>query len=205
MAKNYHDPEFGEMIGIAEVELLTGITKAQLRNWRKPEHHHLAKFDIYEGVGNAVWYRKMDIEAYLAEHGSLVGQSGLKRVAMPNAVSAPLIDVKFVGEQRDAFHTLNKITTENVSEWLDALIGTRGLSASKVWMDTFKEVEDLLGLPRTISGNGVRWENPGFWLPAVHTARLMTVRDQELAMSVEDVLALPVGDTPPTKETRFKN
>jgi hypothetical protein len=202
MAKNYHDPEFGEMIGIAEVELLTGITKAQLRNWRKPEHHHLAKFDIYEGVGNAVWYRKMDIEAYLAEHGALVGQSGLKRVSMPNSISAPLIDVKYVGEQRDAFQKLTKVTSANVHSWVDTTFETKGLAWADTWQKAWATIEQELGLEPKFVLHWQRWDHPEFWNVAVHTVRYLINEEQGLGFDLPGIIAL--GDSvAPEKEVKF--
>ena len=202
MAKNYHDPEFGEMIGIAEVELLTGITKAQLRNWRKPEHHHLAKFDIYEGVGNAVWYRKMDIEAYLAEHGSLVGQSGLKRVSMPNAISAPLIDVKFFGADRDALQLLSKLTSANVDSWINGKLNSAGLIWVKTWQKAWAEVEQALGLEPNFILPQNRWDNPEFWAIAVHTARKLINDEQDLGFDLDRIISIST-ESAPIKETKF--
>jgi len=192
---------YGEILTAKEVTQATGFTMNQLRNWRVPARRELAPFGFIS-IGATPYYRKVVIQDYLDEHG--VQQDVYVMSERDKKFPIAESQVKSL-EQTLSHQTLSKITTETVNDWLNTLIDTRGLSASKVWMETFKEVEDALGLPRSVSGNGLRWENPTFWLPAVHTARLMTARDQELAISTEEVLALPVGDNPPTKETRFKN
>ena len=205
MAKNYIDPEFGEMIGIAEVEKLTGISKASMRNWRKPEHHHLAKFDHYEVMGQRdVLYRLMDIEKFLAENGVQIGQSGLKRVEMPNASRAPMIDVKFVGDKHKAMGLISGISTETIYSWIQKNLNARGLSWVEQWQLNWRMVEDELKIKPHFILPDKRWENPDFWATAVHTARLITISESDIkgGLMIDDICQLNVGPVPPLNEKK---
>lgn len=203
MSKNFFDPEFGEMIAIGEVEALTGISKATIRNWRKPEHQHLAKFDYYSNGGRDVFYRRADIDAYLAEFGVQVGQSGFKRVEMPNSVKAPLTSPEFVGEQRGIVLDLGKITTENVHAQLDAWMVSMGKNTVPVeWKNAWARVNEGLDVPVDYIRRDDRWEVPAWFTQAVHTARVWHAEMSGYDFPVSEIIKLPVGAVPPLKEKK---
>jgi hypothetical protein len=210
MAKSYYDPEYGEMIGIAEVEKITGITKAQLRNWRKPEHHHLAKFDYFAGEANQIWYRKDDVEHYLSTHGVKLGQSGLKRVEMPNSVKAPVVIPELDENKRSVLESLTKVTTQNV--WLryyNELAERHGQS-----FFTFIKPEQarLYGLWKGIDVTDVKFlphnrrdENLElFYAGSVFAIRKFIASMSEGIVSITDqeIIQIPIGIVPPEKETK---
>jgi predicted DNA-binding transcriptional regulator AlpA len=203
MSKNFFDPEFGEMIAIGEVEALTGISKATIRNWRKPEHQHLAKFDYYSNGGRDVFYRRADIDAYLAEFGVQVGQSGFKRIEMPNSVKAPLTSPEFVGEQRDIVLALSKITTENVYWQLNDWMRSMGKNTVPVeWKNAWAKVNESLDVPVDYVQMDHRWENPVWFTQATHTARVWLTEMRDYDFPVSEVLKLAVGAVPPLKEKK---
>lgn len=204
MSKNFFDPEFGEMIPIAEVEALTGISKATIRNWRKPEHQHLAKFDYYSNGGRDVFYRRADVDAYLAESGVQVGQSGFKRIEMPNSIKAPLVIPEFVGAKRDEAIALAGFTTENAYWQIETWIAKQGQGfLSRVWQPTWAKVNEALEEPVTYVTFNARWEDFTWFTQAVHVIRTYVAESQGLDISIAEIVKLPVGAVPPTKEKNY--
>ena len=127
MSKKIYDPALGEMIGIAEVEKQTGITKATLRNWRKAEHAHLAKFIGYQIMGTRdVMYRQADIDLWLSQNNIIKGNTTFQALEAPNALSAPLNDVVADGKKAELLQDLAQITSEN---------------AYFVWFDKFSKLD----------------------------------------------------------------
>lgn len=209
MSKRLFDPEFGEMLGIAEVEFLTGISKSQLRNWRKPEFAHLAKFDEYHGQGNKVWYRLADVEEFLAQSGVVVGGSGFRRVERPNAVRSSVV-VPFMEEGvKRALVELAEISTENVwlrwSSRLSEMLGAeypkrlRGEQARlyALWKGVpIDEVESFVPF-------GGKQEFPEqFFVGNVLAFRRLLADVRGWKVDDGDIVGLPVGDVPPTREVK---
>ena len=209
MAVRLVDPEFGEMIGIGEVEFLTGISKAQLRNWRKPEFVHLAKFDEYHGEGNKVWYRLADVEEFLAQSGVVLGGSGFKRVERPNAVRSAVSTPFMSDVTRRALIELADINTSTM--WLrwsnrlsDALQGEypRQLKANQARLFALWAGVDVSTLPASVP-YGQKSEFPEqFFVGNVLAYRRMLADLRGWDVSDEEIMSVPVGDVPPTKEVK---
>lgn len=70
MASRIDDPEHGTLIKIDEVSTMTGISKATIRLWRRPEHAHLAQIiGLKAPQSRDVWYRLSDVEQWLLDNG----------------------------------------------------------------------------------------------------------------------------------------
>lgn len=207
--KRVFDPEFGEMVGIAELEFLTGITKAQIRNWRKPEFAHLAKFDEYQGLGNKVWYRLADVEEYLAQSGVLLGGSGLKRVEKPNAVRSSVVNEFMSDAKRKQLVELGDITTSTMwLRWSNRLSEALGVAYPQLVRDNqarlfalwrgvdVSEVEPFVPVGR-------KHEYPEqFFVGNTLAFRRMLADTKGWELSDAELLSVPVGDVPPTKEVK---
>ena len=209
MAVRMVDPEFGEMVGISEVEFLTGISKAQLRNWRKPEFEHLAKFDEYHGEGNKVWYRLADVEEYLAQSGVALGGSGFKRVERPNAVRSSVVTPFMSDATRRALIELADINTSTMwLRWSNRLSEAlqieypKQLRANQARLYALWKGVDVEGLPVSVP-YGMKADYPEqFYVGNVLAYRRMLADLRGWDVSDEELLSVPVGDVPPTKEIK---
>ena len=206
MSKRFFDPEFGEMIGIAEVEHLTGISKAQLRNWRKPEFVHLAKFDEYVGEGNKVWYRLADVEEYLSQSGILLGGSGFKRVERPNAVRSAVVTPFMSDQKRRALVELQDINTSTMwRRWSNRLSEAlqveypRQLKANQVRLYALWKGVPEDTLEHVTVGSKAEFPEQ-FYVGNVLAYRRMLADLRGWEVSDEEILSVPVGEVPPSKE-----
>ena len=207
--KRMFDPEFGELVGIAEVELLTGISKSQLRNWRKPEFAHLAKFDEYHGVGNKVWYRLADIEEYLAQAGVVVGASGFRRVERPNAVRSAVVVEFMSDDKRVALSQLSDITTatmwlrwsNRMSEMLQAEYPKR-LRAEQARLYALYKGVDVSEVESFVPFGGKQVFPEQFFVGNVLAYRRMLADVRGWNVDDAELIALPLGDVPPLKEVK---
>lgn len=209
MAVRLVDPEFGELVGIGEVEFLTGISKAQLRNWRKPEFVHLAKFDEYVGEGNKVWYRLADVEEYLSRSGVVLGGSGFRRVERPNAVRSAVATPFMSDGTRRALLELADINTSTM--WLrwsnrlsDALQAEypKQLKANQARLYALWAGVDVESLPASVPFGGKGEFPEQFFVGNVLAYRRMLADLRGWEITDEELLSVPVGDVPPTKEIK---
>lgn len=205
--KRIEDAELGTLIGIAEVSELTGITKAQLRNWRKPEHVHLARLEGYQNpFSRDVWYRLLDVEKYLAENGVQMGATSFAPIGSPNAVKAPLLDANLSHRQMKGKSMLLEITPENVYAVRERFMTkNREIAydyATKRERQFIKEiVGDYDPMTRPINFE-TRFSEPDWFTASVKAMRLAQNEIAGLGFSEEEVLALPIGQVPPLRETK---
>lgn len=209
MAKMF-DPEYGEMVDIREVSRLTGLSVHQLRSWRKPEFAHLAKFETYRSpLNSAVWYRLADVELFLKEQGIVVGASGLRRDAdLPSAFRAPLATP--IGEAtRRALAELADINTSTMwLRWSNRLSDAlqieypKQLRANQARLYALWKGVDVEGLPVSVP-YGLKADHPEqFYVGNVLAYRRMLADLRGWDVSDEEILSVPVGDVPPTREIK---
>jgi hypothetical protein len=203
------DVEFGELIGIAEVELLTGISKSQLRNWRKPEFAHLAKFDEYHGAGNKVWYRLADVEQYLLDAGVVVGGSGFRRVERPNAVRSAVVVEFMSDDKRVALGQLADITTATMwlrwSTRLSEMLGAeypKRLRAEQARLYALWKGVDVGEVEVFVAFGGKREFPEQFFVGNVLAYRRMLADLRGWNVDDAELVGLPLGDVPPMKEVK---
>ena len=202
------DPEYGEMIDIREVSRLTGLSVHQLRSWRKPEFAHLAKFETYRSpLNNAVWYRLLDVELFLKEQGIVVGASGLKRDAdLPSAFRAP-IATPLEEKTRQALAQLQDINTSTMwRRWSNRLSEAlqveypKQLKANQARLYALWKGVDVESLPVSVP-YGLKAEHPEqFYVGNVLAYRRMLADLRGWDVSDEEILSVPVGEVPPSKE-----
>lgn len=209
MAKMF-DPEFGEMIDIRDVSRLTGLSVHQLRSWRKPEFAHLARFETYRSpLNNAVWYRLLDVELFLKAQGIVVGASGLRRdVDLPSAFRAP-ISTPLDERVRQALAELADINTSTMwLRWSNRLSDAlqveypRQLKANQARLYALWAGVDVSTLPASVP-YGQKSEHPEqFFVGNVLAYRRMLADLRGWDVSDEEIMSVPVGDVPPTKEVK---
>jgi hypothetical protein len=206
MSKKLFDPALGEMIGINELEQMTGIPKTTIRNWRKPDHAHLAKFKGYQMVGaRDVLYRLADVELWLTQNGRAGLNTGFIPLEAPNAVEAPLNDVEADLSKRQGLTEIANITSEN---------------AYYVWFDRFSKVdyERLVNKLKersafykalVLGGNAEDYEHiaapqrlnqPEWFTGAVPAMRELYAEMNNYELSPEDIISVPIGQVPPLSE-----
>ena len=184
-------PIYGDLMTAKEVSEATLFTLNQLRNWRNDNRAHLAPFGSIQ-IGGTSYYRRIVVQDYLDEHGSQVGSYRMT----DRDKKFPLGEGSIQDLSRiDAINTLSKITTETVYHWL-----SRQLDNKVSFVNTWQEYWAQTGEPYI--RNDDRLENYGWYKPAVQAQRLYFNETQGLGLSVEDVLAIPVGAVPPLKEKR---
>ena len=184
-------PTFGELLTAKEVIQLTGFTMNQLRNWRIPARRELAPFG-FVSIGVSPHYRKVVVEAWLERNG------GSNVSYSPAGLDAefPIGEGMQVSlEQRSATDVLSKITTETVFHWL-----SKKLDEKVSFINTWKEFWALTGKPY-ISSNE-KATNFDWYEGATMTHRLFVNDAQGLGLSVDQILAIPVGAVPPVREKR---
>jgi len=211
MTTRIEDSKLGTLIKIDEVTALTGISKSSLRSWRRDAYRHLAKFDEYtHPSSNAVWYRLADIEAWLLEHGKEVtGSSMFIRSEAPNAVRAP-VDESMTPDKHAALTELRKITTANhVVTYLpmvNKMVG-RGEVHARLMDLQIKFYSLFKGAPDTeltfIGNAGVAGEHfEQYYYGTTQAIRRIYADARKWDVTDAEILALPVGDVPPLKETK---
>ncbi len=212
MAKlDTNDPVYGEMIDAREVAKLTGITIHQIRSWRRPEFKHLAKFKTYRSpLNNSVWYRLADVEKFLTENGVVIGMSGLiSEDDYPNAIEAPLLNPEIDQTKRKQLATLAGITTKNFwerwyqelsetyqKEWTDYVMANqRRFYAQHIGID---DPSVLTHLNRKSRSENLEQ----YFYGGVMCARTFWAMKQGWNITEEEIIAIPVGELPPTVETK---
>ncbi len=206
--KRIEDPELGTLIGVAEVASLTGITKAQLRNWRKEDQRHLAKIEGYQApYSRDVWYRLLDVEQYLADHGVKMGQSGFAPIGSPNAVKAPLLNPDFVGAEAEARKALLAINTETVMAYRNKFAeqDTSGgvmAALSKFATPVYKELMPNYDPSKTFVTMDKRYEYPVWFAGATKAMRMYANARFNYNVSEEEIDAMPIGTYPPINEAK---
>jgi hypothetical protein len=198
-----YDPLYGELLSVAEVCDVTGLTPNQLRNWRLETRLHLAPFG-YVQIGAKPYYRKVTVDAYLEENG------GAKRV-----FKSAGLDVKFPVDEvlaqddarREALIELASINTAN--QWLK-WTPFFGRVLPKTWVEDVNRLQPELFAKWANTGQeianyvpyGKRGDHPEQWFVGnVLAFRRMLAELRGWQVTDEEILAMPVGDVPPLKET----
>jgi hypothetical protein len=197
------DPLYGELLNSREVSEMTGFSMNQLRNFRIPARHDKMPFGYLKVGGNAL-YRKAVIDAWLEENG----------VMTPEYVQAeidkkvPLNNVQAVDSARkDVLNQLGTITTENsftsMATWAIERSGLENGTA--VIHDNGRR---LLALERGIADwKTIGRPNPtmqqsdqeAYWKIWTYGVRYAYVLANQLDVTDEEIIAIPVGSIPPLK------
>ena len=195
-----YNPVYGELLTSREVSDLTGFTMNQLRNHRqKPE---TSPFPFVR-LGGTSLYRKTDIHAWLDENGGLEAQY----VALPHHKTTPLEISHTDHEKREAISKIKHITTENswtsMATWVTDQSGLPNPTAY-----IHNEGRRLLAIERGIEDwKTIGIPNPdlkavdqeGYWKIWTYGVRKAFVTANQLDVTDEEIMSVPIGDVPPLK------
>ena len=195
-----YNPVYGELLSSREVSDLSGFTMNQLRNQRqKPE---TSPFPFVR-IGGTSLYRKADIEAWLEDNGGLEASY----VVLPHHKSSPLELVDSDPAKQAAISRLKGITTENsfdsMATWAIERSGLPNGTAfihdeGRRLLAIERGVEDWQTLPRpaiTLKET----DQEGFWKIWTYGVRRAFVVANQLDITDEEIMRIPIGDVPPIK------
>lgn len=200
----HFDPLYGELLTSREVSEMTGLTMNQLRNYRLPERQAKMPFGFIR-VGGTTYYRKAVIEAWLEKNG----------VVTPEYVQAdidkeiPLNNV-LAGDpaKRAILDKLKAINTENsfssMATWVIEKSGiSNGTSLihneGRRLLAIERGIEDWQTLPRP-AVTMKETDQEGFWKIWTYGVRKAYAQANQLDVTDEEIIKIPVGDVPPLRE-----
>lgn len=211
--KSFFDPQFGEMIGIREVEQLTGISAHTLRSWRRSDLAHLMKFPHYSSVGSqTVWYRLADVIGWLDANGKAGKDFGLVRAELPTGAEVFIAPVSATidSAKHKWLSELAKINSDTIEKNGDAFAGWYGKvqelvnpnfnSFRKAVMpDLFRKFFDLPSdYPVEYVWQKHRATHPDEWyVGGTLSLRRLYADAKGWDVTDEELIALPLGDYVP--------
>lgn len=194
------NPVYGELLSSREVSEMTGFTMNQLRNQRqKPE---LSPFPFLK-LGGTSLYRKTDIMNWIEDNGGIEASY----VVMPHHKASPLEISSENFEKRESIAKLASITTKNawtsMATWF---IEESGFP--KATQFVHEQGREILALERGIAdwktiarpNNDLKASDPdAFWKIWTYGVRKGFATVNDLDVTNEDIMSIPVGDVPPLK------
>ena len=198
----FFDPIYGELISAKETSESTGLTMNQLRNWRLPARLETAPFG-YVSIGARPYYRKDSVSKWLETNSG----TNIKYTPAGTDLDTP-INSSFDGDQKHilAMRMLSNIQPENVNAVFERLLKQDNATVLR-YANSYRRSLIKLEMPewnpmeRTINSD-TRFQEP-IWFPTM--VKAMRMAQNELAglgFTEEEVLALPIGEYPPLKETK---
>lgn len=205
-SKRKIDPVDGVLIGVNEVALMTGFTTHQLRNWRKPEHYDKAVFEaLREPHSSSVWYRLADVEDWCAAHGK---EGFMRAIPAPNAFKSTRVHEPVDDSKRKALEAIAQINSSNAYDpWYTKF---NQMNAELSMSEMRKQVEwygkatgkDTTGLERVAPM--MAYDSPQnseiFFIGFTLAMRSVLNQIQNLGLTDEEIISIPVGDVPPLKK-----
>jgi hypothetical protein len=197
------DPLYGELLSSREASQMTGLTMNQLRNFRLPERQHKMPFGFLR-IGGTALYRKAVIEAWLQENGAITPEYVQAEIDK----KVPLNNLQAVDNERRAILArVATITTENsftsMATWA---VEQSGLQNGTAFIHD--EGRRLLAIERGLP----EWkelpiatitlresDQEAFWKIWTYGVRRAFVVANQLDVTDEEVMKIPVGDIPPMK------
>ena len=205
-SKRKTDPVDGTLIGINEVAIMTGFSPHQLRSWRKPENYDKAVFEaLREPNSTTIWYRLADIEDWCAEHGK---ESFLRAIPAPNAFKSTRVSEPVDQSKRTALEAIAQINSANAYDpWFTKL---NKMNYDLAMLENKRQVEwwsKATGKP----SEGVErvmpmmaYETPlnseVFFIGFTLAMRSVLNQIQNLGLTDEEIISVPVGDVPPIRK-----
>jgi hypothetical protein len=150
-----------------------------------------------------------DVEEFLAQSGVVLGGSGFKRVERPNAVRSAVSTPFMSDSTRRALIELADINTSTMwLRWSNRLSDAlqveypKQLKANQARLYALWAGVDVSTLPASVP-YGQKSEFPEqFFVGNVLAYRRMLADLRGWDVSDEELLSVPVGDVPPTKEVK---
>jgi hypothetical protein len=198
-----YDPLYGELLTSREVSEMTGFTLNQLRNYRMPERQSKMPFGFLR-VGGTTLYRKAVIEAWLEENGLITPEYFQAEIDKKVPLNQVLADDP---EKRKVLEKLKGITTENswtsMATWVTDHSGlpnpTRFIhNEGKRLLAIERGIEDWKTIP-TPNPDLKAVDQEGYWKIWTYGVRRAFVEANQLDVSDEEIMRIPIGDVPPLK------
>lgn len=198
------DPVYGELLTAKECAAATGFTMNQLRNWRMPHRLEKAPFG-YVQIGVSPHYRKATVEKWLetnVEKNVRYVPAGLDlEIPINEAVSMDLSKQKHLSALAD-------INTSTMwLRWFTRISETLRTEFSPKFKREQKRLYSIYSgmpedeVPNLVYGN--RFENfELYYVSSVLALRSLWAEINEWSVSDQELIDLPIGDTPPAKEIK---
>lgn len=174
----------------------------QLRNYRMPARLDKSPFPFVR-LGGSTFYRKADINLWIEQNGGIEAQY----VVSPHHKPSPLEMSDTSVEKRAVLDRIKTITTENsfdsMATWAIERSGLPNGTAfihdeGRRLLAIERGIEDWKSLPRpaiTLKET----DQEGFWKIWTYGVRRAFVVANQLDITDEEIMRIPIGDVPPIK------
>jgi len=196
-----YNPIYGELLSSREVAAITGFTLNQLRNQRqRPERSPFP----FVRLGGTSLYRKADVMTWIDNNGGL----DVQYVVQPHHTPAPLEVTELNEEKRNTLAKLKAITTENsfssMATWAIEQSGIANATSlihdnGRRLLAIERGIEDWKSLPRP-AVTMKETDQEGFWKIWTYGVRFAYAQANQLDVTDEDIIRIPVGDIPPLRQ-----
>lgn len=195
-----YNPVYGELLTSREVSDITGFTMNQLRNQRqKPE---TSPFPFVRFGGTSL-YRRADINAWVEQNGGVEASY----VVLPHHKATPLEISDTSVEKQSALSKLKNITTENswtsMATWVTDQSGLPNPTnfihdEGRKLLAIERGIDDWKTLPRP-AVTMKETDQEGFWKIWTYGVRKAFAVSNQLDVTDEEIIRIPVGDVPPLR------
>lgn len=194
-------PVYGELMTAKEVSEATGHTINQLRNWRVKSRQHLAPFGSIL-IGATSYYRQVVIQAWIDRNGRQDGDYFMTELDKEFPLN---VSVEGDIKQRQATRLIASINPETVADAHEKLsVLNRPIVMRYANSVKNRFIEEELGhAPEDAITKDKRFANPVWFTAMTKAMRLAQNEIANLGFTEEEVLAIPVGQVPPLRETKF--
>lgn len=199
-----YDPLYGELFSAKEVVNLTGLTQNQLRNWRLPARQDKAPFGFVM-IGLSPHYRKVVVEAWLERNG------GANRKYVPVGLDHEFpISQSLTADsvKREHLSVLAGITTSNFwLKWYQEMFTLYGTEYTNYLRDNQRRIYATFAKvsPDSLEHlvNSKRADNfEQYYYGNTMATRAFYALKNNWDIAEHEIISLPVGEIPPTKETK---
>lgn len=194
-------PVYGELMTAKEVSEATGHTINQLRNWRVKSRQHLAPFGSIL-IGATSYYRQVVIQAWIDRNGRQDGDYFMTELDKEFPLN---VSVEGDIKQRQATRLIASINPETVADAHEKLsVLNRPIVMRYANSVKNRFIEEELGYaPEDAITKDKRFASPVWFTAMTKAMRLAQNEIANLGFTEEEVLAIPVGQVPPLRETKF--
>lgn len=198
------DPTYGELLSAKEVSEATTLTMNQLRNWRMPSRLDKAPFGVVY-IGASPYYRKASVQRWLEQNEG----SNVRYVPAGTDLEIPINEsVAQDNEKAKALRTIAEINSENAYDlWytkFNKMNPELAMSEQRKHVEwwskaTGKPSEGVDRVPPMMA-----YESPQssevFFIGFTLAMRSVLNQIQNLGLTDEEIISIPVGDVPPIKK-----
>ena len=198
------DPTYGELLSAKEVSEATTLTMNQLRNWRMPERLEKAPFGVVY-IGTAPYYRKASVQRWLDQNEG----SNVRYVPAGTDLEIPINESTAQDvEKAKAMRTIAQITSANAYDpWyskfnqMNAELSMGEMRKQVEWWAkaTGKDATGVERVPPMMAYDSPQ-NSEVFFIGFTLAMRSVLNQIQNLGLTDEEIISVPVGDVPPIKK-----